>query len=91
MTCTWTVPGSREVIRRASVAEAVLADEQDQGNRGADDGLCAQSGTLAPSLALEPHLRGQPERDEQLDELARSLARACEQSVSQVRRPAHPS
>jgi hypothetical protein len=61
------------------IGKAVLADEQDQGGRRADDGLGAQPGALALDLALETDQRSQAEGDEELDDLSRALSRAAEE------------
>ena len=56
-----------------NVAESVLTDQQDQGRRGPDDGLRAQPGALVLDFAFQADERGQPECDEQLDELTGAL------------------
>jgi len=61
------------------VGESVLADQQDQRRRGADDGLRAQARALALDLALQPDQRGQAERHQQLDDLTGPLPGASEQ------------
>ena len=61
------------------VSEAVLADKKDQRGRGADDRLRADACALALDLALEADQCGQPERDEQLDNLTDALSRSAEE------------
>jgi hypothetical protein len=58
---------------------APLADQQDQGGRGADDGLGTYPGALALDLAFETDQRSQAEGDKELDNLSRALPRAAEE------------
>ena len=64
------------------VAEAVLADEHEQGGRRADERLGTQTRGLAAQLALEADERAEAEREQQLADLAPALA--------VVRRPTMP-
>lgn len=64
---------------REDVGEAVLTDRHDQRRRGPDDRLGAQSGALALDGAFQADERGQPERDEQLDEVPDTLYVAAQE------------
>lgn len=66
--------------RNQHVVKAVLADQQDQCRRGADDGLGTQSRALALDLAFQADQRGQSERHQQLDDLSAALTRAVEEA-----------
>ena len=64
------------------VEEPVVADDEDQGGGRTDDRLGPQSGALAVDLAFQPDQpdqRGQPEGDQQLDDLAAALSGSAEQ------------
>ena len=61
------------------VLEAVLADQQDQRRRRADDGLRAQACALALDLAFQADQCRQAERHEQFDDLPGALTRAAEE------------
>ena len=75
--CTGRIHHDQSVLKH--IGEAVLADQQDQGGGRADDGLGAQTGTLALKLALQADQRRQAESDEQLDDLAGALTRTAEE------------
>jgi hypothetical protein len=61
------------------VVEAVLAHQQDQGRRRTHGRLRAQTRTLALDFAFEADERGEPECDQQADDLPGSLTRAPEE------------
>jgi hypothetical protein len=61
------------------IAEAVLADNDDQRRGSTDDGLGAQPSTLALNLALEADQGRQAECDQQLDDLADALTETVEE------------
>ena len=67
-------PIEHDRARLEDVAEAVLADEHEEGGAEPDERVGAQPGAALPELALEPDQAREAERQQQVGQLRRALA-----------------